>query len=92
MEVPVVATAVMGVPELVEDGTSGLLVPPGRPDAVADALAAMAADPARREALGRAGRRRVLAEFDVNRSARLLRDRFRELLERDPPTAGAQRV
>jgi colanic acid/amylovoran biosynthesis glycosyltransferase len=81
MEVPVVASAVMGVPELVEDGTSGLLVAPGRPDAVADALATLAADPARRKALGRAGRSKVLAEFDVDRSAQLLRDRFRALLE-----------
>jgi colanic acid/amylovoran biosynthesis glycosyltransferase len=80
MEIAVVATAVMGVPELVEDDTSGMLVPPGRADAVADALAALAADPERRAALGRAGRSKVLAEFDVDRSAQLLRDHFRALL------------
>ena len=91
MEMPVVATAVMGVPELVEHGTSGLLVPPGRADAVADALAALAADSARRAALGRAGRSKVLAEFDLNTSAQALRERFRELLEPDHPTAGARR-
>jgi colanic acid/amylovoran biosynthesis glycosyltransferase len=81
MEVPVVASAVMGVPELVEHGTSGVLVAPGRPAAVADALATLAADPERRAALGRAGRSKVLAEFDVDRSAQLLRDHFRALLE-----------
>jgi glycosyltransferase involved in cell wall biosynthesis len=81
MEVPVVATAVMGVPELVEHGTSGLLVPPGRADAVADALAALAVNPERRAALGRAGRDKVLAEFDVNRSAERLRDLFGALLQ-----------
>jgi glycosyltransferase involved in cell wall biosynthesis len=79
MEIAVVATGVMGVPELVEDGTSGMLVAPGRADAVADALAALAADPQRRAALGRAGRSKVLAEFDVDRSAQLLRDHFRAL-------------
>jgi glycosyltransferase involved in cell wall biosynthesis len=81
METPVVASAVMGVPELVEDGTSGLLVPPGRPDAVADALAALAADPGRRATLGREGRRKVIAEFDVDRSAELLRGHFQALLQ-----------
>jgi glycosyltransferase involved in cell wall biosynthesis len=90
MEVPVVATAIMGVPELVEHGTSGFLVPPGRVDAVADALAALAADPERRAALGRAGREKVLAEFDINRSAELLRAHFRALLEPQSPTAGAR--
>lgn len=81
MGVPVVATAIMGVPELVDHGTSGLLVSPGRADEVADALAELAGDPGRRAALGRAGRNKVLAEFDINRSAEMLRDRFRALLE-----------
>jgi colanic acid/amylovoran biosynthesis glycosyltransferase len=82
MEKPVVATAVMGVPELVEDGRSGLLVPPGRADAVADVLTLLAADPDRRAALGREGRRRVIADFHVDRSAELLRDHFAALLDR----------
>ena len=82
MEKPVVATAVMGVPELVEDGRSGLLVPPGRPDAVADALVVLAADPDLRAALGREGRRKVIADFHVDRSAELLRNHFAALLDR----------
>jgi colanic acid/amylovoran biosynthesis glycosyltransferase len=82
MEKPVVASAVMGVPELVENGRSGLLVPPGRAEGVADALALLAADPDRRAALGREGRRRVIAEFHVDRSAELLRDHFATLLDR----------
>jgi len=81
MEVPVVASAVMGVPELVDHGTSGVLVPPGRADAVADALADLAANPERRAALGRAGRSKVVSEFHVDRSAELLRDHFRALLQ-----------
>ena len=73
---PVVSTAVMGIPELVTDDVSGLLVAPGRPDALADALRTLAEDPERRRALGQAGRETVLREFDVENSARALLDLF----------------
>ena len=53
---PVVATAVGGTGEVVLDGTTGLLVPPHRPDQLAGALAQLVADPARRVDFGRAGR------------------------------------
>lgn len=56
---PVVATAVGGVPGLVEDGVTGLLVPPDRPETLAEAIAAVALDPARRKAFGEAGRARA---------------------------------
>jgi len=57
---PVVATRVGGVPELVEEGTSGYLVPPRTPDVLADAMARLAAlPPAERERMGRAGREAV---------------------------------
>jgi glycosyltransferase involved in cell wall biosynthesis len=76
MELPVVTTAIMGVPELVTDGVHGRLVPPGRADRLVEAIAELAADPSRRAAMGRAGRERVLAEFDVRDSAALLRELF----------------
>lgn len=60
---PVVATAVDGVPEAVVDGVTGLLTPPGDPPALAGALAALLADPTRRLALGAAGRARVVERF-----------------------------
>jgi len=69
MRLPVVAPAIMGIAELVEDGVTGLLTPPARPDLVADALARLAADPAEAERMGRAGRDRVAAEFDVTGEA-----------------------
>jgi glycosyltransferase involved in cell wall biosynthesis len=78
MEKPVVATQIMGIPELVENGTNGLLVPPGRVDALAAALGQLAEGTSseQRLAMGRAGRAKVTAEFDVARSARQLREIF----------------
>lgn len=58
-----VATDVSGIPELVLDGETGLLVPPGAPEALAGALAALIGDPARRAELGRRGQARLVAEF-----------------------------
>jgi glycosyltransferase involved in cell wall biosynthesis len=66
MGLPVVATAVDGTPEVVRDGETGRLVPPARPAALADALRALLADPARARAMGRAGRAHVLARFDLD--------------------------
>jgi glycosyltransferase involved in cell wall biosynthesis len=65
--VPVVASAVSSIPELVVDGETGYLVPPDDPDALADALIRVLDDPG---ALGEAGRRRAHAEFSVERMAR----------------------
>lgn len=61
--VPAVCTAVGGLPELVEDGVSGLLVAPGRPDALAAALLTLVADPARRRRMGDAARQRLIVHF-----------------------------
>lgn len=58
----VVAARVGGVPELIDDGVDGLLVPPGAPRALADAVEALLADPARGARLGNAARARVLAD------------------------------
>jgi len=51
---PVVASNIGGIPEIVEDGVSGILVPPGDPDSLRRALADLLADPERRSAMGRA--------------------------------------
>lgn len=62
---PCVSTRVSAIPELIEDGVTGVLVAPEAPQALADALAALIADPARRAALGAAGRARVAAQFGL---------------------------
>lgn len=62
---PVVSTRIAGIPELVEDGSAGLLVAPGRAGGVADALERLAADPDLRTRMGRAGRERVVAGYDI---------------------------
>lgn len=61
----VVATRVGGNPEIVEHGASGLLVPPGDPDALAAALISVLSEPHRLRDMGRAARRRVEQFFDV---------------------------
>jgi glycosyltransferase involved in cell wall biosynthesis len=67
---PVVATAVGGTPELVLDGETGLLVPPGDAGALRDALAALLADPERARRLGEAGRERVRSAFSAAEAGR----------------------
>lgn len=64
---PVVATRAGGIPESVQDGATGLLVPPGDPRALADALCAVLRQPERGRAFGEAGRRRVEQLFTVER-------------------------
>jgi glycosyltransferase involved in cell wall biosynthesis len=64
---PVVATAVGGVPDIVGDGTTGILVPPDDPAALASALARLAGDPKLRRRMGDAARLRVLADHGANR-------------------------
>ncbi len=69
---PVVASRLSGIPELVEDDVCGLLVEPGNADAIATALERLAADPVLRRDLGEAARAKVLAEFDLETNARRL--------------------
>jgi glycosyltransferase involved in cell wall biosynthesis len=61
----VIATRITGVPELVEDGVSGRLVPAGDAEALARAMVEIARDGALAAAMGAAGRRKVAAEFDI---------------------------
>jgi len=71
-----VATRVSGIPELIEDGVTGVLVEPESPEALARALAALIADPAQRRRLGEAGRRRVQERFELDKNIARLARRF----------------
>jgi glycosyltransferase involved in cell wall biosynthesis len=75
-ELPVVSSRLSGIPELVESGESGLLTPPGDAGAIADALEQLAARPKLRQQMGRAGREKVLMEFDLRRCAVRLAELF----------------
>jgi colanic acid/amylovoran biosynthesis glycosyltransferase len=82
-ERPVVTTRIAGIPELVDDGVSGLVLAPGRADLLADALAALAKDPEERARLGRAGRDKVTAQFRTSSTAAELAEHFRQMLGTD---------
>jgi glycosyltransferase involved in cell wall biosynthesis len=71
-EKPVVATAISGIPELIEDDVSGLLVPERDATALAEALLRLHDDPALGERLGAAGRATVLREFNLKANTALL--------------------
>ncbi len=77
---PVVATAVGAVPEVIEDGTTGRLVPPANPDALADELRRLIADPTLRERYGRAGRERVEQFFDQRTQVQQIQSLYLQLL------------
>jgi colanic acid/amylovoran biosynthesis glycosyltransferase len=64
MQVPVVATNISGIGELVSDGSSGRLVPPGDPDALARVLDELLGDESQRQRLALGGYQKVRAEFD----------------------------
>ena len=74
--VAVISTDISGVPELVEQEATGLLVPERDPAALAAAIAALIADPARRAALGAAGQARVRRDFDMAAGIAALAGRF----------------
>lgn len=77
-ELPVVSTVHCGIPELVEDGVSGLLTPEGDIEALAAALERVAGSVELRVAWGAAGRRKVMGEFE----AEVWNRRLEEVLER----------
>lgn len=77
---PVIAFAEGGVPEIVVDGETGLLVEPGDIEGMADAVVALLHDPDRRREMGAAGRRRVEAHFDVRQTVRVVEAVYDDIL------------
>lgn len=79
---PVVATRVGGIPELLDDGRSGRLVPPRDPAALSAALTALLRDPSLRASMAEAGRRRALARFGLPRMVRETETVLRDVAQR----------
>jgi len=80
MEIPCVSTFVAGIPELIRDGVDGLLVPPSSQEALAGAMKSMIDNPVLRRNLAAAGRRRVLAFYNLAENARTLAGVFERKL------------
>ncbi len=80
MELPVVATATGGVPEIVKQGETGLLVPPEEPTVLAEAIIRLLEDGELRREMGTRGRERVLAHFDARRTVRQVQELYERLL------------
>ena len=80
----VVASSIGGLPEIVRDGETGLLIPPGDAHALATALAALAADPARRAQLGRASAADVAHRFAPQRLHAAVQGLYDEVLTAPP--------
>jgi len=76
----VVGSRTGGIPEVVAEGETGLLVPPGEPEPLADALNALLRDPGRAQAMGQAGRKRAVAEFGWPAIAAQTADLYAELV------------
>lgn len=74
--VPVIASNVSGIPELVQDGKTGVLVPPADPEAIARAISELAADPERTGRLVASARRLVEDDFDISATGRKMVEIF----------------
>ena len=79
---PVVATAVGGIPEVVADGVSGILVPPASPSALCEALIRLARSRHRRSRMGEAGYRIVAKRFSMEAHVRQVEELYDEELQR----------
>jgi glycosyltransferase involved in cell wall biosynthesis len=82
MELPVVATRIMGIPELVEHERSGLLVAPARPDELAEALRRLLTDGELADRLGREARKQVLARYNRDEATAALHELLSPLISR----------
>jgi glycosyltransferase involved in cell wall biosynthesis len=78
---PIVASRVATIPEVVVDGETGVLVPPGAPSALAQALGTLARDAARAKRMGEAGRERLRRQFSIEKMVGDTETLYRELLE-----------
>jgi len=81
---PVVATDVGGNKELVIPGENGILVPPGNPDAMAQAILTLLNDPQKTCQLGEKGRARIISEFSQQQMVQFYQNLWLDLLAKKP--------
>ena len=79
MNVPVIATQAGGVPELVSNEIDGILVPPGKPVALANAILDLAKDPEKAVRISKASRKKIIQSFSHRRSAQTIADALSSL-------------
>jgi len=93
-ECPTISTRVSGVPEIIENDVSGLLVPPGDDAALADAMRRVLMDPTLTARLATGGRRRAEERFDVRKNVTVMREWLRQAASSTPIVAATdgQRV
>jgi glycosyltransferase involved in cell wall biosynthesis len=80
MEIPCVSTFIAGIPELIQSGEDGLLVPASDAESLADAIEKLLGDPELRLRLGRAGRRKILEKYDLRANVERLASIFESRL------------
>jgi D-inositol-3-phosphate glycosyltransferase len=90
--VPIVGTAVGGLLDTVIDGVTGVLLPPRKPRAAADAIAALLADEDRRKRFGEAGVQRVATHYDWDRVARATERSYLRAVGSTRPAASSART
>ena len=79
---PILASRVGGIPEIIEDGVTGILVEPSRPDLIAEALRKLAADPAWAKGLGEAARRAAVERFSAEVMVRQVEALYQTVMAR----------
>jgi len=81
MEIPVVATKVGGIPEVVRDGITGILVEPRNPEQLAAAIIELIENPEKRKEMGKEGRKYVLSHYRWEDNAALMDNLYKSVLE-----------
>lgn len=82
-ELPVIASNVGGVPEVILDRKTGLLIPPQNPSAIADAVLYLIANPDHRKKLGKSGREFVKKNYDWQKNAQRMESLYKEILNQN---------
>ena len=80
MQIPVITSDICGIQELVEDGVSGILVPPKNPEAIADGIKKLLKNSKLRERMGKEGRKKIEKDFNIKTEFKKLEKIFQEVV------------